>query len=500
VLKSVYALGLICLIVFLCTLKPVDYGRFYSQWNREYLVSKFGVYLYQLNDIVKSVEPKMATLFGSDKANREISTFYEENKQETKKNKYTNALKGKNIIAIHAESMQSVLIGLKINGVEITPNLNKLTKQGVYFNNFYSQVSFGTSSDTEFTLATSLMPVNNGTVFINYYDRQYISMYNLLKEKGYYTFSMHANTGDFWNRNIMHKNLGYNDFYDKATYEIDEEIGFGLSDRSFVMQSVAKIEEIAKKHKNYYGTMITLSNHTPFDYNELFEKLDMTKHVDGKEYQYMQDTKLGNYFVSAHYADKQLGLLMEELQKRGLLENTAIMIYGDHDARISTSLWNRFYNYDYMTNELLSKEDENYKELDYYWQEMNRRVPLIIWSNDKTFQEKYRATIDKVMGMYDVAPTLGNMMGFKNEYALGHDIFSVKNNIVVFPNGNFVTDYVYYNDNKDEYKLLKDIPLDADYITNNKKYTDKILDISNDIIVYNYFKKELSDQKYEEEE
>jgi len=131
---------------------------------------------------------------------------------------------------------------------------------------------------------------------------------------------------------------------------------------------------------------------------------------------------------------------------------------------------------------------------------MNRRVPLIIWSNDKTFQEKYRATIDKVMGMYDVAPTLGNMMGFKNEYALGHDIFSVKNNIVVFPNGNFVTDYVYYNDNKDEYKLLKDIPLDADYITNNKKYTDKILDISNDIIVYNYFKKELSDQKYEEEE
>jgi len=500
VLKSVYALGLICLIVFLCTLKPVDYGRFYSQWNREYLVSKFGVYLYQLNDIVKSVEPKMATLFGSDKANREISTFYEENKQETKKNKYTNALKGKNIIAIHAESMQSVLIGLKINGVEITPNLNKLTKQGVYFNNFYSQVSFGTSSDTEFTLATSLMPVSNGTVFINYYDRQYISMYNLLKEKGYYTFSMHANTGDFWNRNIMHKNLGYNDFYDKATYEIDEEIGFGLSDRSFVMQSVAKIEEIAKKHKNYYGTMITLSNHTPFDYNELFEKLDMTKHVDGKEYQYMQDTKLGNYFVSAHYADKQLGLLMEELQKRGLLENTAIMIYGDHDARISTSLWNRFYNYDYMTNELLSKEDENYKELDYYWQEMNRRVPLIIWSNDKTFQEKYRATIDKVMGMYDVAPTLGNMMGFKNEYALGHDIFSVKNNIVVFPNGNFVTDYVYYNDNKDEYKLLKDIPLDADYITNNKKYTDKILDISNDIIVYNYFKKELSDQKYEEEE
>ena len=32
------------------------------------------------------------------------------------------------------------------------------------------------------------------------------------------------------------------------------------------------------------------------------------------------------------------------------------------------------------------------------------------------------------MGMYDVQPTLGNMFGFSNVYALGHDIFSVADN------------------------------------------------------------------------
>lgn len=498
IFKTLYTWTLIFFIIFLSTLKPVDFSRLYSQWNREYLVSRFGVYMYQINDIVKSVEPKMSTLFGKDKAYKEINEYYEEETNEKKTNEYTNIFKGKNVIAVHAESMQNVLIDLKIGGKAITPNLNKFTKEGLYFDNFYSQVSFGTSSDTEFTYATSLLPVSSGTVFINHSDKEYVSFYQLLKEKGYYTFSMHANTGDFWNRNIMHKSLGYDKFYDKASYEIDEEIGFGLSDRSFIKQSVEYIKQINKENKKFYGTLITLSNHTPFDYNELFGDFDVTMTKNRVEYPYMQDTKLGNYFVSAHYADKQLGLLVSELEKAGILDDTIIVIYGDHDARISTSLWNRFYNYDYKTNGILDEEDPNYKELDYYWQELNRKVPLIIWSNDEEFQSKYGKTIFTAMGMYDVAPTLGNMLGVYNEYSLGSDIMNKKDNLVAFPNGNFVTNYVYYNDNKEEYKLLKNVPLSDDYIARNKEKTKKLIDISNDIIVYNYFENKFS-TKYEEE-
>ena len=498
IFNTLYTWILVFFIIFLSTLKPVDFSRLYSQWNREYLVSRFGVYMYQINDIVKSIEPKMSTLFGKDKAYKEINEYYEAEGNTNKENKYTNIFKGKNVIAVHAESMQNVLINLKISGKEITPNLNKLTKEGLYFDNFYSQVSFGTSSDTEFTYATSLLPVSSGTVFINHSDKEYVSFYKLLKEKGYHTFSMHANTGDFWNRNIMHKNLGYDKFYDKTSYEIDEEIGFGLSDESFIKQSVEYIKQINKENKKFYGTLITLSNHTPFDYNELFGDFDVTMTRNGVKYPYMQDTKLGNYFVSAHYADKQLGLLVSELKKAGILDDTIIVIYGDHDARISTSLWNRFYNYDYETNGILDEEDPNYKELDYYWQELNRKVPLIIWSNDEKFQSKYGKTVSTAMGMYDVAPTLGNMLGVFNEYALGSDIMNKKDNLVAFPNGNFVTNYVYYNDNKEEYKLLKNVPLSDDYIIKNKEKTKKLIDISNDIIVYNYFEDKFS-TKYEEE-
>ncbi len=499
-IHTIYAWLIVILVVFLATLKPVDYSRLYSQWNREYLVSRFGVYLYQINDIVKSIEPKMATLFGKDKAYKEINDFYDQKEKNDKsiKNDYTNILKDKNVIAIHAESMQQVLIGMKINGKEVTPNLNKLTKEGLYFDNFYSQVSFGTSSDTEFTLATSLLPVSSGTVFINHSDKKYVSFYQKLKEKGYYTFSMHANTGDFWNRNIMHKNLGYDKFYDKSTYKIDEEIGFGLSDRSFITQSVDYISEINKEHDKFYGTLITLSNHTPFDYNDLFGKFDVTLKKNGVVYPYLKDTKLGNYIVSAHYADKQLGLLVKLLKEKGMLKDTVIMIYGDHDARISTSQWNRFYNYNYLTDDVYSEDDPRYKELDYYWQELNRKVPLIIWSSDDEFQEKYSKTISTAMGMYDVGPTISNMLGIKNKYALGSDIMNKKDNLVAFPNGNFVTNYVYYNDNKEEYKLLKNVPLSENYIEKNKLKTEEYIDISNDIIVYDYFGNKFS-TNYKEE-
>ena len=183
IFKTLYTWILVFFIIFLSTLKPVDFSRLYSQWNREYLVSRFGVYMYQINDIVKSIEPKMSTLFGKDKAYKEINEYYLEEGNSEKKNSYSNIFKGKNVIAVHAESMQNVLINLKIGGKEITPNLNKLTKEGLYFENFYSQVSFGTSSDTEFTYATSLLPVSSGTVFINHSDKEYVSFYKLLKDK-----------------------------------------------------------------------------------------------------------------------------------------------------------------------------------------------------------------------------------------------------------------------------------------------------------------------------
>lgn len=492
--KKTLIVSAIAFALFLSTVKPLDVGRLVKQWNREYIVKKFGIYSYHINDLVKSVKPKFASLFGYDQAVKGFKEFYLDYNHKTK-NKYTNMFKGKNIIAIHAESIQNFVIGLEFNGKEVTPNLNKLTKEGYYFNNFYSQVSIGTSSDTEFTLNTSLMPANIGTAFTDYYDKEYVSIPKLLKEQDYYSFAMHGNNGEYWNRRKMHANLGYDSLFAKDTYLIDETIGLGISDESFFKQSIEKLKKINEEKKNFYGTIITLTNHTPFSEAEKYGEFpvdikEMVKDEFGnyveKTYPYMEGTKLGNYFKSVHYSDYALGVFLDGLEKEGLLENTVIILYGDHDARLPKKDYDRLYNYDKETDGIKDIDDETYYDFNSHEYELNRKVPFIIWSK-KTKENP--AVFNYPMGMSDVMPTLGNMFGFYNPYALGKDIFNTKEkNLVVFPNGDWINKDAYYNHNKQETYLLGKIILNQEKIDSNNVLADQMMTVSNNIMVYDLIK------------
>ena len=494
--KNTIITGAIVLFVFIISLSSLEISRFVKQWNREYIVMRFGIYMYQGNDIIASIKPKISAMFGYDDAKKEFNEYY---KDKTEKqdytNEYTNIFEGRNVIVIHAESMQDIALNRTFNGEEVTPNLNRLIEEGLFFTNFYSQVSVGTSSDTELTFNTSLMPTQNGTAFVSYFDRTYIATPSLMKEKGYYTFSMHANNADFWNRRVMHESLGYDKFYSKETYDVDKEniIGLGLSDKEFFAQSVEKIKKISKEHEKYYGLLITLTNHTPFSDTDKYGEFAVTMKTtttneDGTteeiEAPYLEGTKLGNYFKSVHYADAALGEFFQSMDEAGLLDNTVVILYGDHDARLPRSDYNLMNNYDPLTDSVKSKDDETYEEYDSFDYELDRKVPLIIWTKDG----KVKGKVDYMMGMYDVMPTIGNMLGFYNKYALGHDIFETKeNNIVVFPNGNWITNKMYYNSQKGKYKLLKDEIIDEDYISNNNLYAEKLLDVSNKAIVFDLF-------------
>ncbi|MBE6150714.1 MAG: LTA synthase family protein [Firmicutes bacterium] len=496
-LSSLICAGVIGAL-FASTLTSTDISRIAKQWNREYIVTKYGIYVYQINDVIKSIEPKISALFGYDEAFKRFTEYFKDKSDTPDVNKYTDILEGKNVLSIHLESIQDFVIGLEVNGELVAPNLTKIANGGLYFSNFYTQVSVGTSSDSEFTLATSLMPSNSGTAFVSYFNREYISLGSLLKEKGYYNVSMHGNVASYWNRNVMHKSLGYHDIIGKSEYDIDEWIGLGISDKSFFRQSVNKLKEIRSKHDKTYVTMIMLTNHTPFDIEEYTTvDFDVTMKVNEKdkygndvvnEYPYMEGTKLGRYLKSVHYADEALGQLMAQLEEEGILDDTVVVLYGDHDARLPKGDYQRFYNYDYKTDDLLDEDDPNYKVFESYEYELNRSTPFIIWTKDKKINGvSMDKEIKTVMGMYDVMPTLGNMLGVYNKYALGHDMFSLKenDNIVVFPTGNWVTNKVYYNAQKVETYMIGESILPDGYIEKNNLYAEELLNVSNNIIVYN---------------
>lgn len=474
-----------------------DLSKLSNQYNREYIVKKYGLYLYTFNDLFQSFD--FNSSFDYDNLAFKFRNYYSCKSEEKKEvNSYTNIFKGKNVLFIHAESIQNFLIDLKINGEYVTPNINKFAHEGMYFKKFYPQISVGTSSDTEFTLNTGLLPSSKGTVFVNYYDTKYYSLTNYFNKLGYYTFSMHANDREYWNRDVMHKNFGYQRFYAKDDYDVSDEskyVGLGLSDESFFEQSIPLLKEIKTNHIPYYGTIITLSNHSPYrdieHYGEFNIGIDYSyidddgKKVSGTR-DYLDGTTMGNYLKSAHYADKAFGEFIDLLKKENLLENTIIVFYGDHESRISSDEFELLYNYDPISDKLIDKNDPSYISMDNYNYDLIKNTPLVIWSNELDLKSE----IDYSMGMYDILPTMANMFGFKERYSLGNDIFSSKENIVVFPNGNVLTDKVYYSDSNEEYITFTSDPIESDYIDDLKEYANNILDISNGIIHYDLIKNE----------
>ena len=168
--------------------------------------------------------------------------------------------------------------------------------------------------------------------------------------------------------------------------------------------------------------------------------------------------------------------------------NTVIVLYGDHDARLPKQEYVRLYNYDYTTDSVYEKDDPRYVEFDSYAYELNRKTPFIIWTKDKKIKGvSMNRKIDTVMGMYDALPTLGNMLGIYNKYALGHDMFSLKekDNLVIFPTGNWLTNKVYYNAQKNETYMIEQTILPEDYVSSRVEYSEKLLSTSNNIVVYN---------------
>ncbi len=441
-------------VIILLTCNSNDIYRLTHDWNKSYVVRNFGIYSYQVNDIFTVTKKFICPNCGKEEAQVIVDEYFRN--KGTEENEYTNIFKDKNILFIHAESVQQMFLNSEINNQVITPNLNKLASEGLYFSNYYSQESVGTSSDTEFTITNSILPVGTGTVFINYDYNNYQSMIKSFEEIGYYTFSMHGNICEYWNRSQMYQAIGYDKFYCYNDYNLDDQIGIGLSDKSFFSQSADIISDIHNNYDKFYGTLIMLTNHTPF-YNDGKVEFDVGN---------MEGTKIGNYLKLLHYADEAIGEFITKLDDLGVLEDTVIVIYGDHDAKFTIKQYEEYLG----------------KDIDFYEYEQLTKVPLIIWTKDKQVQGE----ITKIMGAYDVMPTLANMFDFEYEYALGHDIFSIDENIVVFPNGNWVTDKVYYNNQLSDYKVYNEVS--EEYLKENEEKAKKVVEISNYLIRYNLFK------------
>ena len=146
----------------------------------------------------------------------------------------------------------------------MTPNLNKLVSENIYFDNFYTSVGIGNTSDAEFSVMTGLYPMGDRYSIYEYNQNVYQTLPLLFKEKGYNCYSFHANKGIFYDRTNVHENLyKFDKHYSSELLEVKEEnlINHWLADEFFLKQVIDKIYESNEKT---FSFAVTITNHTPF--------------------------------------------------------------------------------------------------------------------------------------------------------------------------------------------------------------------------------------------
>lgn len=411
----------------------------YDPTNTARYFSPLGYHLFDAYNVYQDSKPY--ELEAEDK--NQIDKFYA-SKENLPDNEYAGLLEGKNLLVIQVESLESFIIGKEVNGQKITPVMDDLISKGLYFPNIYEQVNEGTSSDADLMINTSMFPVRRGSTFFRYPGNTYNSLPNLLEEKNYSTIAIHPDKGSFWNYVNGLTGIGFDKFVDFFSFDENSEMmGLGLSDESYFTQVVPMIKELKEP---YYAFTVTLTSHGPFD------SIPEEKKVLGLDEE-LDKNEMGGYFESIKYTDTQIGEFLKKLDSEGLLDNTVVVIEGDHTGV------HKYYN---SSIEKLSNKE------DWYLDNGHHTVPFIIWSKDMTEGK----TFDVKGGQVDIMPTLLYLLGVENDKyintALGRNLLNTNKSFAALTNLDVVGDNLT-EEEKEMYKnimLLSDKMIRSNYFEN----------------------------------
>ena len=417
--KSFKIVLLFSITVFLFNLGLAEKDRpqlLSRSFDRNYLVKYLGAYNFTVYDIIQNIKSSSQRALADSSDITDVENYRKANYTEPN-HAYFGKAKGKNVIFVSLESFQSFMINYKLpNGQEVTPFLNSLThdKNTFYFDNFFHQTGQGKTSDAEFLMENSLYPMSQGAVFVNKAQNTYQATPAILKGLGYNSAVFHGNYKTFWNRNVMYKALGYDQFFDAEYYDMSDgnTKNYGMKDKPYFKESMPMLESLKQP---FYTKFITLSNHFPFEMDP--QDTDFPAGDYG-------DTVVNQYFQSAHYMDQALEQFFNDLKADGLYDKSVIVLYGDHyglSENHNTAMAKVL-----GVNEITPKLNADLQ-----------RVPLYIHVPGVKGGIKHQYG-----GEVDVRPTLLHLLGVdtKDYMEFGSDLLSKQNrNWAVFRNGDFVS-------------------------------------------------------------
>ena len=413
--------------------------------NKEYNVTRI--------DFDKLIENE------KDETIKEMHEYFSE-QGPSNKNEYTGMFEGKNLIVLVGESFSSLAIR-----EDLTPNLYKLYKEGFQFDNFYTPVFPVSTADGEYITDTSLIPKEGVWSFFevigNYMPYSYA---NVFEKLGYSSNAYHNHTATYYHRDKYIETMGYNSYL---------AVGTGLEDRmdtskwpnsDYEMIDVT-IDDYINNDK-FLAYYMTVSGH--LNYTKSGNAMVDRNWNAVKDLPYSDKAK--SYLAANIELDKAVGRILEELEKTGKLEDTVIVISGDH------------YPYGLTLDEI--NELSTYERDDTF---EKYRMPLLIWSGSM----KEPIKVEKIGSSLDILPTVLNLFGveFDSRLLIGRDILSDSDPLVIFSDRSFITDKGRYNAVTGEFIANDGVEVENGYVDKINNIIYKKYQMSRLILENDYYRK-----------
>jgi len=285
-----------------------------------------------------------------------------------------NAARPMNLVLIVEESLGAEFVG-SLGGLNLTPNLDRLGSDGIWFTNLYAT---GTRSVRGLeAIVSGFTPTPARSVLkLPRSQRDFFTLAELLGKAGYQSSFIYGGEAQFDNMRRFFMNNGFDKVVDEKDYKDPVFTGsWGVSDEDLFDK--AHEEFMAAGDQPFFSLVFTSSNHTPFEF------------PDGRIELFDDEKSTVNNAVK--YADYALGRFMDKARQSDYWDNTVFLIVADHNSRV-------------YGNEIVPIE--------------RFHIPgLILGGAVKP------AVFDPVASQIDLAPTLLSIIGVTSQHPMiGHDL------------------------------------------------------------------------------
>ncbi len=222
-----------------------------------------------------------------------------------------------NVILVTIESLSSDFLGYFGNTKGLTPNLDRLVHDSLFFENFYAT---GTRTTRGLEALTLAIPPTPGRSIVKRLGREtdQWSLGQVLGDKGYHPYFIYGGRSYFENMGSFFQGNGYA-IIDQSSVP-SEQVHFtnawGMADEDLYQQAITTADAEYANQQPFFLHLMTTSNHRPYTY------------PDGRI-----DIPSGSGRSGAvKYSDYAIGQFLQQAQEKPWFRDTLFVFVADHQA------------------------------------------------------------------------------------------------------------------------------------------------------------------------